>query len=144
MGPPALVHESSSSSNLDARSYTRDPQTPPIQSTDSSVYTKREDTEPYQAEDLQEEETGRTKRTLTYRERNRIAAHKCRQKNKQSVQELQQQERDLAEKNKVLAAHVGHLKDEVLGLKTEILNHGNCDDELIQNYIAKSAKKLRT
>lgn len=137
------MHDSSSSSNPDARSYTRDPQTPPIPSSAPSVYTKREDTEPYEAEELQEE-TGGKKRTLTYRERNRIAAHKCRQKNKQSIQELQQQERDLAEKNRFLSAHVDHLKDEVLGLKSEILNHGNCDDELIQNYIAKSAKKLRS
>ncbi|KAK7752616.1 hypothetical protein SLS62_005385 [Diatrype stigma] len=135
-------HNSSSSSNPDAHNYARDPRTPPMLSSIPNVYTKRENIEPYEAEEYQEEDGGK-KRTLTYRERNRIAAHKCRQKNKQTIQELQQQEHDLAEKNRVLAAHVDHLKDEVLVLKSEILNHGNCEDELIQNYITKSAKKLR-
>lgn len=92
---------------------------------------------------VEAEPTDRNDKTRTYRERNRIAAHKCRQKSKKGVQELQQQERDLAEQNKVLTAHVGHLKNEVLGLKNEILNHGNCEDQLIQHYIAESAKKLQ-
>lgn len=93
---------------------------------------------------VETEHTDGNDKTLTYRERNRIAAHKCRQKSKKGVQELQQQERDLAEQNRFLVAHVDHLKNEVLGLKTEILNHGNCQDDLIQNYIAESAKKLQS
>ena len=84
------------------------------------------------------------KKALSYRERNRIAAHKCRQKNKQNVQALQEQERYLAEQNRYLSEHAHHLKNEVLGLRNEILNHGNCDDELIQNYINESAKKLQS
>lgn len=76
------------------------------------------------------------------RERNRIAAQKCRQKSKHYIEELQQQERELAQENSFLTAHAGHLKNEVLYLRNEILNHGTCDCELIQNYIAETAKKL--
>ena len=82
-------------------------------------------------------------RALSHRERNRIAAHKCRQKNKLNIQALQEQERHLTEQNRFLSEHAHLLKNEVLGLRTEILNHGNCDDELIQNYIADTAKKLQ-
>lgn len=103
---------------------------------------KREDAASH--ETVEAQQIDENNKTLTYRERNRIAAHKCRQKTKQSVQELQQQERDLAEQNKFLNAHVDHLKEEVLGLKNQILNHGNCEDEIIQNYITESAKKLRS
>ncbi|CAJ2500508.1 Uu.00g033610.m01.CDS01 [Anthostomella pinea] len=77
-----------------------------------------------------------------HRERNRIAAHKCRRKQKANVEQLQLRERELAQENKCLHAHVGLLKEEVLGLKHAILAHGSCDSALIQNYIAKSAQNL--
>ncbi|RYO89304.1 hypothetical protein DL764_008598 [Monosporascus ibericus] len=138
--PPSLVHEPSTCSRTDV-GYTREPETPPSPKTSQGAAKTKEGVELF--EGAQPRHHAGVSRTLTHRERNRIAAHKCRQKNRQNVEELQQQERDLAQQNKYLNAHLNHLKDEVLVLRNEILNHGNCECELIQNYIAETAKNLR-
>ncbi|CAJ2501574.1 Uu.00g044270.m01.CDS01 [Anthostomella pinea] len=78
-----------------------------------------------------------------HRERNRVAAHKCRQKAKKSVSVLQERERQLHQQNQMLVENLGCLRDEILSPKNEILRHSDCDSELIQNYIAKAARNLR-
>ncbi|KAI0391818.1 hypothetical protein F5Y17DRAFT_478317 [Xylariaceae sp. FL0594] len=85
--------------------------------------------------------SGHVLSTRQHRERNRIAARKCRQKTKQSISELQEHERDLHEKNKILLSHVASLKDEILYLKNEILEHSNCNSPLIQEYITNAARR---
>ncbi|KAI0135140.1 hypothetical protein F4814DRAFT_443962 [Daldinia grandis] len=76
------------------------------------------------------------------RERNRVAAHKCRQKAKQSMSELQIRERELSQQNRILQQHACSLRDEILDLKNEILKHSNCDSEIIQNYITRAARDV--
>ncbi|KAH7037269.1 uncharacterized protein B0I36DRAFT_358991 [Microdochium trichocladiopsis] len=82
------------------------------------------------------------RRPRTQRERNRLAAHKCRQKSKLNAEELQKQERELAEQHRCLTQHVQFLRNEVLDLKNEILRHGTCNCELIGEYIARAAQSL--
>ncbi|KAI1815331.1 hypothetical protein GGS20DRAFT_340052 [Poronia punctata] len=76
-----------------------------------------------------------------HRERNRIAARRCRQKAKQGISQLQQRESDLHEQNKALRCYAASLKEEVLRLKMEILRHSNCDSSMIQEYIANAARR---
>lgn len=76
------------------------------------------------------------------RERNRVAAHKCRQKAKQSMSDLQTRERELSQQNRLLQEHAGSLRDEILDLKNEILRHSDCNSDIIQNYIAKAAREV--
>ncbi|KAI1775651.1 hypothetical protein F4818DRAFT_384440 [Hypoxylon cercidicola] len=76
------------------------------------------------------------------RERNRVAAHKCRQKAKQSTSVLQERERELGSQNRILHEHADSLRDEILDLKNEILKHSHCDSEVIQSYIARAARDL--
>lgn len=76
-----------------------------------------------------------------HRERNRVAARKCRQKAKQNFTSLQRREKELSQKNKALHNHVGGLRDEVLDLKNEILRHSGCNSSVIQNYIANAARR---
>ena len=150
MDPLTLIHGSSCSSHPDVGNYTQvdDHATPIVPGgvgvPAMTIKTEEADRRGAAAIDpaLDKDPSGST-RTLSHRERNRIAAHKCRQKNKQNIQALQEQERQLAQENKFLAEHAHYLKNEVLGLRNEILNHGNCDDELIQKYITESAKKLQ-
>ncbi|KAI0863236.1 hypothetical protein F4860DRAFT_512055 [Xylaria cubensis] len=75
------------------------------------------------------------------REKNRVAARKCRQKTKQNVAGLQRREKELGQQNKVLVSCVRSLREEVLDLKTEILKHSNCDNIIIQKYIANAARR---
>ena len=83
-------------------------------------------------------------RRLSQRERNRIAASKCRRKSKKQEQELRQKERELATQHQVLLANIMMLKEEIFGLKSEILRHGSCNCEIIDNYIETSAHNLPT
>ncbi|RWA05730.1 hypothetical protein EKO27_g9381 [Xylaria grammica] len=75
--------------------------------------------------------------TQKKRNRNRLAAAKCRKKAKRGVDELQQRERDLLRDNKMLNAQACLLREEVLHLKTEILRHNKCDNDYIRQYIQK-------
>ncbi|KAI1356751.1 hypothetical protein F5Y01DRAFT_3092 [Xylaria sp. FL0043] len=79
-----------------------------------------------------------------HRERNRVAARKCRQKAKKNFAGLQQREKELSQRNKVLRSHVGGLRDQILDLKNEILRHSACDNSVIQDYIAKAARRQST
>lgn len=81
-------------------------------------------------------------KTRRNRERNRVAAHKCRQKAKQSMSDLQTRERELSQQNRMLQEHAGCLRDEILDLKNEILRHSDCNSDIIQNYIAKAARDV--
>ncbi|KUI56477.1 Transcription factor atf21 [Cytospora mali] len=74
------------------------------------------------------------------RERNRAAANKCRRKSKAVVADLEATERDLAEEHRQLSQTAGSLREEVLALKSSLLVHGHCEDEVIQQYFANSAR----
>ncbi|KAI1859867.1 hypothetical protein JX265_010316 [Neoarthrinium moseri] len=75
------------------------------------------------------------------REKNRMAASRCREKSKKLVDDLKKRERDLTAEKKVLKDCVAGLKDEVLSLKHEILRHGNCNCKYIENYLNTAAAK---
>ncbi|KAI3343223.1 hypothetical protein F4824DRAFT_444944 [Ustulina deusta] len=79
--------------------------------------------------------------TKQRRERNRVAARKCRKKAKQNLAGLQQREEELSEKNKMLHSHVGGLRDEILDLKNEIFRHSGCNSSMIQDYLVDAARR---
>ncbi|KAI0512805.1 hypothetical protein F5B22DRAFT_294119 [Xylaria bambusicola] len=89
---------------------------------------------PLSPRDAEESPTNQKKRN-----RNRLAAAKCRRKAKRGVDELQQRERDLLRENKMLSAQACALREEVLQLKTEILRHKKCDNDFISQYIRRSS-----
>ncbi|KAI1176847.1 hypothetical protein F4777DRAFT_235516 [Nemania sp. FL0916] len=76
-----------------------------------------------------------------HRERNRVAARKCRQRARQNVAGLQQREKELSQQNRALLGYVGSLREEILDLKNEILRHSECDSGVIQEYIANAARR---
>ncbi|KAH7016101.1 uncharacterized protein B0I36DRAFT_435937 [Microdochium trichocladiopsis] len=80
----------------------------------------------------------------TIREKNRMAATKYRDKTKCEITELVKTEQWLSEKNSALKAHVKYLCDEILALKTEILRHGTCESQLIQDYIMERATEQQS
>ncbi|KAH7029653.1 uncharacterized protein B0I36DRAFT_385102 [Microdochium trichocladiopsis] len=71
----------------------------------------------------------------TQRERNRIAAEKCRKKSKVKAEVLKEQCRELSERNRHLLEQARSLQSEVLDLKNELLNQGNCSCELMSGYV---------
>ncbi|CAI0653094.1 unnamed protein product [Colletotrichum noveboracense] len=87
----------------------------------------------------EESESWRPGLRKKYRVKNREAAKRCRAKTKQYEEDLAVKEREMTQERMYLDACVTALKNEVLALKNEILQHGDCDCELIQGYIAKAA-----
>ncbi|KAI1389669.1 uncharacterized protein F4822DRAFT_208217 [Hypoxylon trugodes] len=79
---------------------------------------------------------------LDKRERNRMAASKCRKKQKQANSELQERARIMDEQHSYLIAHKASLESEMIGLKNELLLHGGCGCEPISEYLMQAAKRF--
>ncbi|KAK8869193.1 bzip transcription factor [Apiospora arundinis] len=76
------------------------------------------------------------------REKNRIAASKCRRKKKDEEHILEGRRRMLYAQNSILINSATSLRAEVLSLKHEILRHGTCDFQPINSYIATAATRV--
>ncbi|KAF6785751.1 basic region leucine zipper [Colletotrichum sojae] len=74
--------------------------------------------------------------------RNRAAAKRCRKKMKQYERDLVDRDREVAEERAYLDECVSALRCEVLSLKDQILQHGNCKCEAIQRYIVRKANEV--
>ncbi|MCJ1312703.1 hypothetical protein MMC25_006379 [Agyrium rufum] len=75
-------------------------------------------------------------------ERNRVAASKCRQKKKEWTSGLEQRARELQNDKAQLALMVSSLREEMMFLKGEILNHTNCGSKQITDYLALEADHI--
>ncbi len=74
-------------------------------------------------------------RKLRSLERNRVAAHKCRQKKREWVHELEVKTEHASQRHEQLQASISQLKDELIALKTMLLAHRNCNCDLVQKYL---------
>jgi len=83
-----------------------------------------------------------TDRKKPYRVKNRAAAKRCREKTKQYEVDLVNKEKQVTQEHMYLDAYVTALKNEVLFLKNQILQHGSCDCDMIQGYIARTASTV--
>ncbi|KAI0012485.1 hypothetical protein F4779DRAFT_567730 [Xylariaceae sp. FL0662B] len=76
------------------------------------------------------------------RERNRVAASKCRKKQKRAQRELEARARGLSERYGHLRAHKSSLQAETIALKNALLQHGGCGCAPISEYLAQAARKF--
>ncbi|ROV90996.1 hypothetical protein VSDG_07663 [Cytospora chrysosperma] len=88
------------------------------------------------------QETASGSRLATQRARNRVAANKFRKKSKAAVADLEAVERGLRAQHEQLSMMARDLREEVLGLKNELLLHGNCDCAMIHQYLSHTARTL--
>ena len=75
-------------------------------------------------------------------ERNRVAASKCRQKKKEWTANLEARARDLQNCRNQLGVVVDSLKEEVLFLKGELLQHTNCGCTRIREYLSQEVNSM--
>ncbi len=75
-------------------------------------------------------------------EKNRVAAHKCRQRKKEYINSLEGRAREFSSKNKALKENVAMLREEVLSLKNEVLRHAGCSFWAVDEYLARCAGDL--
>ncbi|KAJ5090670.1 hypothetical protein N7532_009354 [Penicillium argentinense] len=73
-------------------------------------------------------------------ERNRIAANKCRQKKKREHQQVQNTLHDETARHDSLVAEVNNLREEIWQLKNSIFAHATCNDQHINQQLAKMAE----
>jgi hypothetical protein len=74
-------------------------------------------------------------------ERNRIAANKLRLRKKEDLARLHSVEQAMEQRHKTLSRSVDELKEEVLDLKTQLLQHKSCNCTLIHHYITGEAQQ---
>ncbi|KAJ4387482.1 hypothetical protein N0V93_008074 [Gnomoniopsis smithogilvyi] len=78
----------------------------------------------------------------TQLQRNRRAAVKCREKTKAAMAQLEATERAVSLQHMELSKTVADLRGEVLALKNQLLLHGNCDCDAIQQYLRNAARSI--
>ncbi|KAJ6439029.1 Piwi, PAZ and DUF1785 domain protein [Purpureocillium lavendulum] len=74
-------------------------------------------------------------KALRVREKNRIAADKCRLQRRQEEDKLKSRHEDAEQEHRRLSGAVSELVAETYLLKNMLTAHGNCDCQLIQDYL---------
>ncbi|CAM1507827.1 Fc.00g046750.m01.CDS01 [Cosmosporella sp. VM-42] len=87
----------------------------------------------------QEMEETNTKRNR-FLERNRVAASKCRQKKKEWVNDLEETKQELENQHSALTMEASSLQLELMRMKTQLMEHANCNDPNINLWIDNEAR----
>ncbi|SPJ83618.1 uncharacterized protein FTOL_10134 [Fusarium torulosum] len=82
------------------------------------------------------------KKHVKMQERDRITANKLRLRKKEDLMRLQSVEQAMEQRHKTLSRSVDDLKEEVLYLKMQLLQHKSCKCTLIQHYINEEAQQF--
>lgn len=71
------------------------------------------------------------------RERNRLAAAKCRQRKLERISQLEERVKELKDQNTALSETANHLRDDLSGLRQELLAHltSGCNIEVSPNLL---------
>ncbi|KAL7809616.1 basic-leucine zipper transcription factor [Trichoderma aethiopicum] len=129
---PKPSTSSSSPSSPKTSSHKTSPKTSPRPSpVEEGGISKR----PRRTKTAQEQEATRAR----IREKNRVAADKCRGRQRIAVEKLSAKHDALEEENRQLSQILKDLVAERIVLKNMLLEHGNCGSELIENYLRESA-----
>ncbi|KAF4551109.1 Basic leucine zipper (bZIP) transcription factor atfB-like protein [Elsinoe fawcettii] len=86
--------------------------------------------------------SGRVDKKDKYREKNRVAAAKCRAKKKEHVDGLEENHRTQSMLNALLKQTEQNLRDELSFWRTQALQHAFCDCSAVQEYNLKKARAL--
>ncbi|KAK6449873.1 hypothetical protein FP744_10006123 [Trichoderma asperellum] len=74
------------------------------------------------------------------KQRNRVAASKCRQKKREKVDELKEQSSSLEVQNNNLHDEYERLRKEIGQVKSDLMHHTECNDDNINQWISNEAK----
>lgn len=75
-----------------------------------------------------------------YLERSRVASNRFRERKRNEIAQLESEEYTIEDANRQLRSILDALTSEILSLKMQLLQHTNCNCELIQAYINKEAR----
>lgn len=74
------------------------------------------------------------------KQRNRVAASKCRQKKRETVDELKEQSSSLEAQNNNLHIEYERLRKEIGQTKSDLMHHTECNDNNINRWISNEAR----
>ncbi|KAL6866711.1 hypothetical protein J3F83DRAFT_740901 [Trichoderma novae-zelandiae] len=74
------------------------------------------------------------------KQRNRVAASKCRQKKKEKVDELKEMKSSLEARNKQLHLEFQRLRQELGQIKSQLIHHTDCGDPNINRWVENEAQ----
>ncbi|KAL7940058.1 hypothetical protein V8C42DRAFT_349780 [Trichoderma barbatum] len=74
------------------------------------------------------------------KQRNRVAASKCRQKKKEKVDELKQMKPSLEARNNDLHIEFQRLRQEIGQVKSDLIHHTECTDPNVNRWVKNEAK----
>lgn len=94
-----------------------------------------------QASLIRDEESHTEDKKERYREKNRLAASKCRARKKENIDTLEDRHRNLSALNNVLKEQLQELRGELIGLRTHALEHQDCDCQ-ISKYNVNQARRV--
>jgi len=100
----------------------------------------RKDSEERDPVDRDEDGMGGDKKEK-YRQKNRLAAAKCREKKKESIEDIEVKHRKLSAMNSYLKNQVQDLRGELTGLRSHALNHQDCNCQVLR-YNINQAKRV--
>lgn len=135
--PSRTIEDSQQSANHQSGSSIP---TPPDESSEKVPQSRPKQTRPEESQSQSGVTKGMEKKN--HRVKNRAAAKRCRDKSRQFEIDLAARERQVVEDRAYLEAAATSLRDEILGLKHQILQHGDCDCAMIQGYISKVANEV--
>lgn len=81
-----------------------------------------------------------TEKKEQIKQRNRVAASKCRQKKKEKVDELKEIKQSLEARNHDLHAEYQRLRQEIGHVKSHLIHHTDCNDPNINRWVENEAK----
>ncbi|KAL7955866.1 hypothetical protein V8C34DRAFT_290432 [Trichoderma compactum] len=81
-----------------------------------------------------------TEKKEQIKQRNRVAASKCRQKKKEKVDELKEIKQSLEARNHDLHAEYQRLRQEIGQVKSHLIHHTECSDPNIDRWVENEAK----
>ncbi|TFB01127.1 hypothetical protein CCMA1212_006700 [Trichoderma ghanense] len=117
----------------------------------TSISTGRSESGGAGSADKQTPETVKAKRSRRRRrsetekrdmikQRNRVAASKCRQKKKEKVDELKEMKSSLERRNSELQLEYQRLRQELGQVKSHLIRHTDCNDPNIDRWVENEAK----
>lgn len=143
---PSLLHQtfqSTSSEMLIAKSRT--PSNTSIQSFDSNKSNgeggsrKRKQQPAQRRQQLQRQQEDESDPDEEIKQRNRVAASKCRRKKKEKTHKLEEVMAGLELRHSYLQKEHSRLQEEVGRMKNHLINHTNCKDPNIDQWIQNEA-----
>ncbi|KAM0264121.1 hypothetical protein ACHAQJ_000866 [Trichoderma viride] len=108
--------------------------------TNTSTGTKKNASKPTKSRKGHRRNRSETEKKEQVKQRNRVAASKCRQKKKIKVDELKDMQSSLEAQNNDLHQEYQRLRQEIGRVKSELINHTECNDPNIDRWVENEAK----